>query len=204
MMLDDRSSMQDSTSPAISDRIAQRVRALRAESGLSLEAMASRCEVSRSMLSLIERAESSPTAVVLERIATGLNVPLASLFDAPAALPQAIARRDAQPVWRDPASGYVRRNVSPATPLTPLRIVEVSFPPGAHVAYETGARETPIHQQVWVLSGAIVVTVGDETHELQTGDCLAMRLDCPISFQNRTRRPARYAVVIATDDARRI
>lgn len=40
------------------------------------------------MLSQIERGESSPTTpVVLDRIASGLGVPLASLFDAPAAPP---------------------------------------------------------------------------------------------------------------------
>ena len=65
----------------INARIAGRVRALRAESALSLEALATRCNVSRSMISLVERGETSPTAVVLEKIATGLGCTLASLFD---------------------------------------------------------------------------------------------------------------------------
>jgi transcriptional regulator with XRE-family HTH domain len=200
--MDAISIMQEVATPTVSDRIAQRVRTLRAARGLSLEAMATRCEVSRSMISLIERGESSPTAVVLERIATGLDVPLASLFDGAARQPP-IARRETQPVWRDPASGYVRRNVSPSAPSSPIQIVEVSFPPGSHVAYETGARETRIHQHVWLLEGAIVVMVGEDTHELRAGDCLAMVLDRPISFHNRTRRSARYAVVIAPEHAPR-
>jgi transcriptional regulator with XRE-family HTH domain len=198
-MLENGSSMQDVAELTISDRIARRVRTLRATRGLSLDAMAARCEVSRSMISLIERGESSPTAVVLERIATGLNVPLASLFEASPATPEPVARHEAQLVWRDPASGYVRRNVSPSVPGSPIRIVDVTFPAGAHVAYETGARETRIHQQVWVLDGDIVVTVGDETHELRAGDCLDMVLDRPTSFHNRTRRLARYAVVFVSD-----
>jgi len=100
---------------SVNDRIAARVRALRAERGVSLEALAEACGVSRSMISLIERGETSPTAVVLERLATGLGVMLASLFDAPAAAAPAdpVSRRAAQQAWRDPASGYLRRNVSP-------------------------------------------------------------------------------------------
>src|SRR5207253_5049483 len=98
-------------------RIAERVRGLRAQRQLSLDGLARASGVSRSMISLIERGESSPTAVVLEKLATGLAVILASLFDAPAAAAEAtsgpIARRDEQPQWRDPASGYRRRNVSP-------------------------------------------------------------------------------------------
>ena len=106
--------------------------------GLALEALAERSGVSRSMISLIERGESSPTAVVLEKLATGLGVPLASLFDAPAAPADPVSRRKDQVEWRDPASGYVRRNVSPAGFPTPSQIVEVVFPAGARVAYETG------------------------------------------------------------------
>lgn len=69
--------------PDINRRIADRVSALRAERGLSLDALAKKCDVSRSMISLIERGESSPTAAVLDKLAFGLGVTLASLFEAP-------------------------------------------------------------------------------------------------------------------------
>jgi len=180
----------------INDRIASRVRQIRAERGLSLEALAEGSGVSRSMISLIERGESSPTAVVLEKLATGLGVPLASLFDAPAAPADPVSRRKDQVEWRDPASGYVRRNVSPPGFPSPLQIVEVVFPAGARVAYDTGARPGVTHQQIWVLQGALEVTLGKARHELGVGDCLAMVLDQPITFRNRTAKPVRYAVVI--------
>lgn len=190
--------MKEQQPASLNDRIAQRVRDLRAARGLSLDALAMHCGVSRSMISLIERGESSPTAVLLEKLATGLNVALASLFDAPEPTQEPVARRADQPSWRDPHSGYVRRNVSPSGVASPLQIVEVSFPPKARVAYETGAREPQIHQQVWVLEGAIDVTVGDDLHRLGTGDCLALVLDRPVSYHNPTRKTARYAVVIAS------
>ena len=77
-------------------------------------------------------------------------------------------------------------------------MVEVSFPPKARVAYETSARPGVVHQQVWVLQGTIEVTLGDERHELDAGDCLAMVLDKPITYRNPTSKPARYAVVIVS------
>ncbi len=187
--------MKESAAASVHERIARRVRDLRTAHGLSLEALARRCGVSRSMISLIERGEASPTAAVLERLATGLGVPLASLFDAPGAAASPVARAADQPTWRDPHSGYVRRNVSPAGD-SPLRIVEVSFPPRARVAYDTAERDPPVHQQVWLQAGTIEVTVGDETHRLAAGDCLAHRLDRPTSFHNPGRTTARYVVVI--------
>jgi uncharacterized cupin superfamily protein len=82
-----------------------------------------------------------------------------------------------------------------------MQIVEVRFPPGGRVAFENGARDLRVYQQVWVLDGAIDVTLGTERHRLRAGDCLAMQLDCPTMFHNPTRKRTRYAVVIAADTA---
>lgn len=179
-------------------RIAARIRYLRIERGLSLEALAERSSVSRSMLSLIERGETSATAVVLEKVAAGLGITLAAIFEPPPQEATPLVRKADQPLWQDPESGYVRRNVSPSGVLTPIQIVEVSFPAGAHVAYETGHRALPAHQQIWVLEGRIEVTVGDAQYALDEGDCLAFALDQPTAFRNRSRRTARYAVVIVS------
>jgi len=183
-------------------RVARRVRALRAERGMTLAVLAGRSEVSRSMLSRVERGESSATAVVLEKIATGLGVALATLFDDPRSPARPVSRSADRTPWRDPQSGYLRRNISPANFASPIRIVEVVLPAGARVAYETGAREVSIDQQIWVLDGALEVSVGRITHRLSRDDCLAMRLDEPTTFRNRTRRPVRYVVVIVAGPAR--
>jgi transcriptional regulator with XRE-family HTH domain len=187
----------------INARIGGRVKALRTERGLTLDALAARSDVSRSMLSLVERGESSPTAVVLEKIATGLGVVLASLFEAPSATLDPVSRRGDRAAWRDPDSGYVRRNISPATYPSPIQIVEVMLPPGARVAYETGARDVSIHQQIWVQEGRIELTLGEVTHSLAEDDCIAMQLNQPTAFHNPAATQARYIVVITTERSSR-
>jgi transcriptional regulator with XRE-family HTH domain len=185
----------------VNKRIAARVRVLRSDLGLSLDALAARSGVSRSALSLIERAESSATAVVLDRLAAGLGVPLASLFgvasDAEGVQP--LARHADQPVWRDPGSGYLRRSVSPEGFASPIQIVEVTLPPGAQVGYDNGPRDHVVHQQVWVLEGTLELTLGRTSHTLEAGDCLALRLDEPTAYRNATGKPARYAVVVVAE-----
>jgi transcriptional regulator with XRE-family HTH domain/mannose-6-phosphate isomerase-like protein (cupin superfamily) len=181
--------------------IASRVHQLRAARSLSLAALAEKSGVSRSMISLIERGESSPTAVILEKLAAALNVTLPSLFDAPPTPGRSpagpVSRRTDQLQWKDPASGYLRCNVSPPGLPHPIQIVEVHFPPRGRIAFDTTPRDLPVHQQIWVLQGAIDITVGTERHHLRQGDCLAMQLDCPTMFHNPARKPARYAVVTA-------
>jgi transcriptional regulator with XRE-family HTH domain len=184
----------------VNGRIARRVRELRTARRLSLDALAERSGVSRSNISLIERGQSSPTATVLDKLAAGLGATLASLFedtDAPAAAPSPVARSAEQPVWTDPASRYVRRNLSPSAP-SPLQLVEILFPAGQRVAYDGAAREVEIHQQLWMLEGVIELTLGRDRWRLAKGDCLAMRLEHPTVFRNPTRKPARYLVALAT------
>ncbi|RYF27031.1 MAG: XRE family transcriptional regulator [Comamonadaceae bacterium] len=189
----------------INTRIAQRLRELRDARGYSLEALAERSGVSRSNISLIERGRSSPTAVVLDKLAIGLSVALASFFDdsadgadSPGREPLSpLIRRADQPLWQDPASGYVRRRLSPPAP-SPLQLVEVSFPPGQRVSLDSAVHDADIHQQVWLIEGRMELTVGDTTWPLAAGDCLAMQLNQPIVFHNPGKKPARYVVALTT------
>lgn len=187
-----------SPQPDINQRIADRISALRAERGLSLDALAKKSDVSRSMISLIERGETSPTAVVLDKLAFGLGVTLASFFEAPRADASPLVRRADQLQWTDPQSGYTRRNISPPHFRSPLQIVEIDFPAGAKVTYDAGLREVGIHQQVWLLEGSMEIVFDGVHHRLQAGDCLAMQENHHIVFQNTSKRPARYIVVVNT------
>lgn len=155
------------------------------------------------MISLIERGESSPTASVLHRLATGLGTTLASLFadEEKSSEASPLARRADQLAWRDPETGYLRRNLSPPGFPSPIELVEVILPPGARVAYDGVPRSVGIDQQVWVLEGEIELTVGADTHRLAVGDCLAMRVDRPTAFRNPTDRSTRYTVALTTERA---
>lgn len=186
----------------INARIAYRLRELRNARGYSLDALAERSGVSRSNISLIERAQSSPTAAVLDKLAIGLSVALASFFEdaaggTKAAPPSPFIGLAEQPVWQDPASGYKRRRLSPPAP-SPLQLVEVVFPPGGRVALDSAVNDADIHQQIWLLAGRMELTVGDTAWTLSTGDCLSMQLNQPVVFHNPGTKPARYLVAVTT------
>lgn len=181
----------------INDRIARRIHGLRKSSGLSLQALSARCDVSRAAISLIERGESNPTAVILEKIANGLGVTLASLFDDEGGDSDPVSTEKDRQTWQDPATGYKRCNISPVNFPSPIQIVEVELPAEATVAYETHNASANIHEQIWVREGALEVAHGEDVFLLTTGDCLAFKLDKPTRFSNQTRQPCRYLVIIA-------
>jgi transcriptional regulator with XRE-family HTH domain len=182
-----------STATDIDQRIGARIRELRATKNLTLEALAERADVSRAMLSRIERGESSPTAQLMNKVCGGLGITLSTLFAEDTASANPLSRRDAQPVWRDPATRYLRREVSPAG--SSLDIVDVEFPPRKSVAFDN-MRMPNVEQQVWVLEGVLEMEVGGESFRLNEGDCLKMHLGQPLVFRNPTRRSTRYAVIL--------
>src|SRR5262249_39970442 len=148
--------------------------------------LAARSGVSRSMISLIERGESSPTATVMEKLSRALGVTLATMFEMPSAshaIAGPVMRRADQPEWQDPESGYVRRNLTAPGTKQPFQLVDVHFPPGRRVVFETGPRDVQVYQQVFLLEGTMDITIDTHRHQLQVGDCLAMQLDKPMIFR---------------------
>lgn len=185
----------------INIRIAQQVREIRLARGYTLDILASRCQVSRSAISLIERGEASPTAVVLEKLANGLGVPLTQLFDSPqnTQSPQPMVRRTQQAEWKDPETRYIRRQVSPPNWKSPFQIVEIEFPALSRVTYETSTNSKVVLQQIWVIEGQIDIQLGENFYALQEGDCLAMQLDQPIIYSNPSSKAARYILVVCNE-----
>lgn len=186
----------------INERLARRLQQLRTERGITIEELAGRSGVSRAMISRIERAESSPTATVLNKLAIGFGVLLPELFGAHSDAEPRLQNRDpvstrrSQPEWKDPDTGYRRRTLTPATAAQPMQLSEIHFPPGARVTFENAFGTALVQQQIWMLDGQLELRLGDEPARLKAGDCIAMRLDRPISFHNPGPQHARYLVAI--------
>jgi transcriptional regulator with XRE-family HTH domain len=178
--------------------LAARVRDLRRVRGITLEQLAEQSGVSRSMISLIERQETSPTAAVLNKLADAFGISLPAFFagQGRCADPDPVSRRADQHAWTDPASGYLRRHLSPPSVDSPIELVEVTFPAGGTVVFDNLVRRVGIEQQIWVIKGAMDITLDSRTWQLQTGDCMAMALGARITFHNPGSHQARYVLAL--------
>ena len=134
-------------------RIARRLRLERDARGWSLADLAERSGVSKATISKIEREELSPTAVILVRLASAFDLTLAGLLvraEGEGAQPL-LSRAADQPVWRDPATGYSRRQVF-GRPDHPVEIIQVEMPAGKSVVLPASSYAR-IRQAVWVHIG---------------------------------------------------
>ncbi|GGT31938.1 helix-turn-helix domain-containing protein [Streptomyces chromofuscus] len=176
-------------------RLGARLAELRAEHGWSLGELAERSGVSRSTLSRAERAEISPTASTLNRLCAVFGRTMSQLLSEVEGESPLLVRPAEQPVWQDRASGLVRRSVSP--PHTGLRgeLVEARLAVGADIAYDRPP-VPGLEQHVWVLDGALAVTVRGVEHRLDAGDCLRMRVWGATLFRCAGDEEARYLLAV--------
>ncbi|MBD9668059.1 transcriptional regulator with XRE-family HTH domain [Variovorax beijingensis] len=191
--------MRNNSSPpaepsGIDSLIASRLFALRQAKALSLAELAELSGVSKAMISKVERAESSPTAVLLGRLAAGLGVPLAQLLTEDKGSLRRLRTRAEQEVWRDPEAGYLRRQVAERAASGGVEMVEIELPRSAQVAYPRWSGK-PYRQCLWMLEGALRVDYGDERFELAPGDCLDFGVDRPLVFKALGRAGCRYLLV---------
>lgn len=176
------------------DGLGRRIRSERETRGWSLAELAGRADVSKAMLSKIERAEASPTAVTLSRIATAYGLTMAALFEAAAPVHARLQRAQDQPVWRDPKAAYLRRQVF-LHPANPLELVEIELPARQEVGFPASAYHL-IRQVVWVISGRLTLMEGAISHELAAGDRVELGPPSDIVFRNETAQSCRYLVAV--------
>ena len=179
----------------ISEQIAHRVREERKRRGWSLDVLAGRAQVSRAMISKIERKASTPTAVLLARLASAMGLTLSALMFEKRTRQNRVTRLKDQVQWREPASGYTRRLVSPAVHEGDAEIVAVDFPAGARVRF-AAAGTLQIEGQVLLLEGRLQLSFGAQTLALGPGDCARVAIHLAHEVHNPGAGPARYLVVI--------
>lgn len=180
---------------SVDARLAARLGELRTEHGWSLDELSRRSGVSRSTLSRLERGELSPTASQLGRLCAVYERTMSRLLTEVEAEPPQLVRAARQPVWRDEASGFVRRSVSPPHAGLRAEIIEGTLDAGAGIAYEQ-APVPGLEQHIWVLEGTVEITVENTVHTVREGDCLRFRLRGPSHFHCPGPSPVRYAVMI--------
>ncbi|WP_425053767.1 helix-turn-helix domain-containing protein [Psychromarinibacter sp. S121] len=178
-------------------RIGARIRAERETRGWSLTELADRAKVSRAMIHKVERGDSSPTANLLGKLSGAFGLSMSTLLARAEAAGGDLLRKDDQPVWTDPETGYIRRQVSPKSDM-PLDLVEVTLPAGKEVPMPASAYAF-IRQLIWVLAGDLVFAEGPVRHELHAGDCLHLGPPEDCVFRNEGNEPCTYAVAVLRD-----
>lgn len=162
----------------ITTRLAARLKAERAAKGLSLDALAKLSGVSRSMLSQIERGESSPTVASLWNLTRALNVDFSALLDEepePVHPIREIIHAAQIPVIHNRAASCVIRILSASEEAGGHEVYDIRFDKGA--VLESSAHNLGCVEHLTVLEGALRVTSDGEEATVLIGDTIRYAAD---------------------------
>jgi len=158
--------------------IGRRLRALRQQRQLSLEALAERSGVSVSMLSTVERGQKVPSILVMGQIATALGTSIGRLVGEEA-VPRAIP------------AGIERRGLSPVLPGIEFELIRMTLPPGIDAGtfppHRAGSRE-----YLAVETGTLTLTLDGTEYRLDAGDSIYHDGDCEHGYRNDGKMPCIY------------
>jgi transcriptional regulator with XRE-family HTH domain len=181
----------------VAQSIGATIKATREVQQLSIGDLAKRAGVSKSVVSRIEQGLTSPTAVMLAKLAEGMTVSLSSLLRGEFGPPVHIQTLAEQPIFKDPKTGLMRRTLSPVSPDATVEIVHNTLPTkkstGAFPPHSVGTQE-----HIVVLVGKIEVTVGRRTLTLNAGDAAQFVADIEHSVKNVGTRKAEWILLICS------
>lgn len=173
--------------------VAQNLKRIRDEKKLSLEKAAELTGVSKTMLSQIERGESSPTISTVWKIATGLKTSFTELVDKPQPDTVILGKDDVASMAED--SGRYR--IYPFFPYEDGRRFEVymiEIEAGGSLCAEAHSEGT--QEFITVFDGEATIRVGDEEYIILNGSAIRFKADKPHAYFNNSATLVRMNMVI--------
>ena len=179
--------------------LARNLRRLRAERGLTLDELAKRASVSRSMLIQIEQQRVNPTLATLVRLAQALDIGLAELVELGSRRrARVISRDDVAQLWTSPGGGSGRLLVG-SDQLDHIEFWDWRLEPGD--AHEAEAHLPGTVEILHVLDGDLALEVGGESHAAAAGESVIFSADADHSYGNNGLRPLHVLMVVITPPA---
>ncbi len=184
---------------SIVSKVAEMLRAVRKQQQLTLDDLAQRSGVSRSMLSQIERGESNPTLATLWNLTQALGVDFAGLLGKDGPIREASGQVERQAAGRTPTidSQGERcrlRILSPPALAGSVEWYDLELETGG--ALVSDAHAPGCQEHLTVLEGRIAVQSGLREEEGQAGDTLRYRADVGHRIAALDGAPARALLVV--------
>jgi transcriptional regulator with XRE-family HTH domain len=174
--------------------VGQRLRAIRVARRRTLKEVADRAGLSESFLSQVERGRASASIASLQRIAEGLGVTMADLFQPSSLAEPRVLRRDERPALAFGVLG--RKMLLTPRPLQHLEVFVGEIDPGGSTGTEPYAHGDSEELFV-VLNGSVRLELGDGVFELETGDSIGYWSSTPHRITNAGERMAEVMWVIS-------
>ncbi|MGE0542294.1 MAG: helix-turn-helix domain-containing protein [Dehalococcoidia bacterium] len=178
---------------ASAERLGRRIRQLRTEQGLTLDALAGRAGISTAMLSKMERGAVNPTLVVAVRVAGALGMTISQLVGVESRRAAVKVTVDQRMAFRDPETG-IERQIFPAMEDGSLALMRMVLPAGSSTGEHTPHRRGT-ETYLLIEQGSVRAVIDGDEFILAAGDAFYFEGDVSHQFDNVGRDPCSFFVV---------
>ena len=173
--------------------IAENLKKLRTERNLSLGQLSTQSEVSKVMLSQIEKGETNPTINTVWKIANGLKVPYTTLLEQQKQ-EACIIRKSEITVQRDENDHYRLYCYYPTTPQRNFEYFQIELDIG--YTHTSIGHSEKSQEYIMVLEGVLTLTVNHQLYELQKNDCISFLATSEHCYSSTGIEPLKAALTI--------
>lgn len=166
-----------------SQMLSERVKSLRKKKEWTLEDLSMASQVSRSMLSQIERGLANPTLAVTCRIAQAFNISIIDLVEEPWVGSSITVIHADDPTYLYREDKHCRiRTLSPLNMEKNVEFYEINLFPGTSL--DSAPHFEGTHELFTLQKGAVQITSGNDLCKLKKGDSAHYRADVPHKIHN--------------------
>ncbi|MBQ7594406.1 MAG: helix-turn-helix transcriptional regulator [Synergistaceae bacterium] len=151
----------------------------RQERGLSLDEVSVRSNVSKSMLSDIERGRKCPTVAVLYKICEGMLVSLPSLLKAPEKIVEVVKNQELVHHGCAGVQLMFRYDIN-----TSMESHKVKIDP--HGEFPADSHGSGVWEYIFVLEGRLTLILDNEVYEIEKGEAIKFLANRKHTYANRT------------------
>ena len=168
-------------------KVGQEIHRLRLEHNFTLDQLAAKSGVSKSILSQIERDRSNPTLATIWRITKALESPLENVLSANDDKYRfEKLSRNATPEVTSEDNRFRLRILGTLNTVSSVQWYEFNAEPGAELASESHGKGSL--ESITLCTGNLTVTVGDDIQTICAGETLRYQTDLPHMLKNKSNK----------------
>jgi quercetin dioxygenase-like cupin family protein len=159
---------------------------------MTLRELAEKSGLSAGMLSQIENDAADPSLVSLRKLANVFDADISALFTDPDVAPVHVSTPSSRMRLVTPGGEFAYERLTPGR--GDLEMLRAIIPPGESTSPQTWGH--PSSECAYVISGDLIVEVGDSTHELHTGDSISFDARMPHRYHNTSTEPTTFVLAV--------
>ncbi len=180
-------------------QVGARIRALRKQRGLTIRALATRCQISPNTLSLIENERTSPSIRTLGQLAQGLGENIVTLL-APESAEQSVffQKRGERPIT--PFSNGTIEDLGDGLPPLGVEPILIEL-----VTHQTVSQDVihAVREFVYCIDGSVTCVISGKKYPLSVGDSLLFDAGVCHRWENTHSHPSKMLVLFCPMNAKR-